>query len=179
MPCYLAINSRNSKGAPDAERCAASTKAWLPDVQNCDDGSDKCTLKVRPDIETQLEKLSIWIAWNAASGVRTVKVQIRTNNPFVSVDAVRFVSPVSDPRCSICFPFAYRVRTPGEFAAPKFAALPGVNATIDAFSAIVQKYHVIVLPCVRYDVCLDMHYLIQWSPRLWYVSMENGLVIRM
>lgn len=47
---------------PDSEVCTASTKAWLPDVQDCDDGTGKCTLKLKPDVETQLEKLSIWFA---------------------------------------------------------------------------------------------------------------------
>uniref|UniRef100_A0A915PPJ6 Sushi domain-containing protein n=1 Tax=Setaria digitata TaxID=48799 RepID=A0A915PPJ6_9BILA len=120
------INDSELSGAPDAEVCTASTKAWLPDVQDCDDVSDKCTLKLRPDVETQLEKLSIWIAWNAASGVRFVKilftddtydtfeqVQIRTNNPFVSIDAVQFVSFPLNPLCSHCLPYRYRIyRTP-------------------------------------------------------------------
>ncbi|KAL3989294.1 hypothetical protein ACH3XW_27090 [Acanthocheilonema viteae] len=134
-------------GVPDAEVCTASTKAWLPDVQDCDDESDKCTLKLKPDVETQLEKLSIWFAWNAASGIRFVKilftdgtydtfeqlyahcdqpltlrltspkrvkeVQIRTNNPFVSIDAVQFVSFPLNPLCSHCSPYRYRIyRTP-------------------------------------------------------------------
>ncbi|VDM11560.1 unnamed protein product, partial [Wuchereria bancrofti] len=134
-------------GVPDAEVCTASTKAWLPDVQDCDDGSDKCTLKLKPDVETQLEKLSIWFAWNAASGIRFVKifftddtydtfeqlyahcdqpltlrltsqksvkeVQIRTNNPFVSIDAVQFVSFSLNSLCSHCLPYRYRIyRTP-------------------------------------------------------------------
>ncbi|VDN92040.1 unnamed protein product [Brugia pahangi] len=126
--------------------CTASTKAWLPDVQDCDDGTDKCTLKLKPDVETQLEKL-LWFAWNAASGIRFVKisftddiydtfehlyahcdqpltlrlssqksvkeVQIRTNNPFVSIDAVQFVSFPLNFLCSHCLPYHYRIyRTP-------------------------------------------------------------------
>ncbi|VDN02309.1 unnamed protein product [Thelazia callipaeda] len=134
-------------GPPDAEPCSASTKAWLPDVQDCDDASDKCTLKLKPDVETEVEKLSIWFAWNAASGVRFVKiqftdgsvelfeqlyahcdqpltlrlnsrkwikeVQVRSNNPFVSIDAVEFVSSPQNSFCSHCIPYHYRVyRTP-------------------------------------------------------------------
>lgn len=83
------------EGAPDAELCTASTRAWLPDVQDCDSGGDKCTLKLRPDVETELEKLSIWFAWNAASGVRHIKVyftdgtheifeQVRICNPYLT-----------------------------------------------------------------------------------------------
>ncbi|VDM50651.1 unnamed protein product [Toxocara canis] len=78
-------------GPPDAEWCAASTKAWLPDVQSCDDGTDKCTLKVRADIDTQLEKLSVWIAWNAASGVRTIKI-IYSDDSFYLFEQVSFPS---------------------------------------------------------------------------------------
>ncbi|OZC08631.1 hypothetical protein X798_04312 [Onchocerca flexuosa] len=145
---YVRIKSESSvTRVPDAEVCTASTKAWLPDVQDCDDISDKCVLKLKPDVETQLEKLSIWFAWNAASGVRFVKilftdgtcdtfeqlyahcdqpltlrltsqkrvkeVQIRTNNPFVSIDAVQFVSFPLNPLCSHCLPNHYHIyRTP-------------------------------------------------------------------
>ncbi|VDM28904.1 unnamed protein product [Toxocara canis] len=42
-------------------------------------------------------------------------VQIRTNNPFVSVDAVQFVSPPSNPRCSLCSPFEYLVYRSPQF----------------------------------------------------------------
>lgn len=90
---------------PDAEVCTASTKAWLPDVQDCDDVSDKCTLKLKPDVETQLEKLSVWFAWNAASGVRFVKIiftdgtcdtfeqvyEVFINSGFLTCDAFYYI----------------------------------------------------------------------------------------
>ncbi|KAM3729084.1 Pappalysin-1 [Dirofilaria immitis] len=44
---------------------------------------------------------------------RVTEVQIRTNNPFVSIDAVQFVSFPSNPLCSHCLPYRYRIyRTP-------------------------------------------------------------------
>lgn len=52
--------------------------------------SDKCTLKLKPDVETLLEKLSIWFAWNAASGVRFVKI-LYTDGTFDSFEQVQLL----------------------------------------------------------------------------------------
>uniref|UniRef100_A0AC34F1E7 Pappalysin-1 n=1 Tax=Panagrolaimus sp. ES5 TaxID=591445 RepID=A0AC34F1E7_9BILA len=139
-----------SSRPPDAEVCTPSVHAWLPDSQNCDEeNSEKCILRLWPEFEAVVERITIWITWNAANGIRRIKlifgddserdidevfaqcdqpfsfnvyetrrlkeVQIHINNPFVAIDAIKFISTSNDGQCNHCMPTMYRIHRSPKF----------------------------------------------------------------
>uniref|UniRef100_A0A7E4UM93 Pappalysin-1 n=1 Tax=Panagrellus redivivus TaxID=6233 RepID=A0A7E4UM93_PANRE len=62
-------------GPPDSVTCSPSVHGWLPDTPSCNgEDAEHCVLRVWPEIETIVERISIWFSWNAANGVRRVKL---------------------------------------------------------------------------------------------------------
>ena len=126
-------------GAPDAQPCSLSPKAWLPESRTC----PECYIEVGFKKAVAPSLLSIWVPWRPKDGIsdiqliftdkteeslgrasaqcdepltipiktnkKVMKVRIHVRNPYVSIDAVRLTSSVNHPNCRKCRDVFYTV----------------------------------------------------------------------